>query len=105
MIVFLLLTSILLINVPFGYWRANSRRFSWQWIVSIHLPVVIAIGLRLLFHDMILILLPAFVAVFMIGQFVGGKIKRRLAKQETPLSSFLLLDLVRIARAKQQPPA
>ena len=100
---FLLLGSILLINVPFGYWRANSRKFSWHWILAIHVPVIIAIGLRLLFHDLILILLPAFVAVFMTGQFAGGRIKLQFAKQQRPLSSFLFLDLVRIMRAKQEP--
>ena len=96
----LLLGSVLLINIPFGYWRANSRRFSWQWILAVHIPVTITIGLRFLFLGWMWLLVPAFVAVYSIGQFVGGRLRGQLAKRGTQLSSWLMLDLVRILRAE-----
>lgn len=101
--IFLVMVAILLINVPFGYWRSNSRKFSWNWIMAIHIPVPIAIGLRLVFLGWMWVLLPAFVLVYAVGQFVGGRVRRQLAKQEIPLSSCLMLDLVRMRRMKQQP--
>ncbi len=94
--ILLLLGLIFLINVPFGYWRANSKRFSWQWILAVHIPVPIAIGLRLLLLGWMWLLVPAFVAAYSIGQFAGGKLRLRLAKYGIPLSSNLVIDLVRL---------
>ncbi len=101
MTVFLLLSSILLINVPFGYWRANSKKFSWPWIMAVHIPVPIAIGLRLMFLGWVWLLLPAFVAVYSIGQVVGGKLRKKMANQDTPLTSCLMLDIFRMLKARQ----
>jgi hypothetical protein len=28
------------VNLPFGYWRANVKKFSLHWILAIHIPVV-----------------------------------------------------------------
>ena len=94
--ILLVFVSILLINVHFGYWRANSRRFSWQWILAVHIPVPIAIGLRLLLLGWVWLLVPAFIAAYTIGQFVGGRLRRRLARHGIPLSSNLVSDLVRM---------
>jgi hypothetical protein len=101
----LLLVAIILINIPFGYWRANSPRFSWQWIMAVHVPVPIAIGLRLMFLGWIWLLVPAFVAAYSLGQFVGGRLRPQLAKQGTQLSSCLMSDLVKTMRPEQQPDA
>ena len=68
--------AILAINIPFGYWRAGVRKFSWKWFLSVHLPVPIAIFLRLWsglgWH---LLTFPLFVAAFFLGQFAGGKLR------------------------------
>ncbi len=44
---FLVAGIIYIVNLPFGFWRAFTRKFSWQWILAIHVPVIIAISLRL----------------------------------------------------------
>jgi hypothetical protein len=36
-----------LMNIPFGYWRANVKKFSLQWYFAIHLPVPAIILLRI----------------------------------------------------------
>ena len=39
---------VFILNIPFGYWRANVKRFSSQWFLAIHLPVPFIIALRIL---------------------------------------------------------
>lgn len=76
-IALLIATAILVLNLPFGYWRAGVRKFSPQWFVAIHAPVPMAIGLRLAaglgFH---LATLPLYVAAFFGGQLLGGRLRR-----------------------------
>ena len=38
--------AVLLINLPFGFWRAGVRKFSPAWFVAVHAPVPLAVGLR-----------------------------------------------------------
>jgi hypothetical protein len=69
--------AILLINVPFGYWRAKVKKFSLQWILAVHIPVGLAIALRVYEHIALrLATLPLFMAVFFTGQWVGGRLKK-----------------------------
>jgi len=60
-------------NVPFGYWRARSRRFSRQWLLAIHLPVPAIIGLRIFpglgFQ---FITFPILIGAFFFGQTAGA---------------------------------
>ena len=71
---------ILLLNLPFGFWRAGTRRLSAPWFVSVHAPVPLAIGVRfalgLGFHWNTL---PIFVAAFFGGQWLGGRLRARRA--------------------------
>src|SRR5450756_689284 len=39
----------IVINLPFGAYRATVRRFSWQWFLAIHLPIPFVILMRLSF--------------------------------------------------------
>lgn len=66
---------VLLFNVPFGYWRAGVRKFSAQWILSIHVPVPFIIALRI-FSGLgwQLITFPILIGAFFAGQFLGGRI-------------------------------
>lgn len=68
---------VLLINLPFGFWRAGVRRFSRQWFMAVHLPVPLVIGLRLVsglgFHWATF---PVMVGAFFLGQLLGGWTRR-----------------------------
>jgi hypothetical protein len=67
---------VFLINLPFGYWRASSKKFSRQWFLAVHLPVPLIIALRILSGlGWKLISFPVLVGAFFLGQFVGGKVR------------------------------
>lgn len=68
---------ILVLNVPFGFWRAGTRRFSLPWFLAIHVPVPIAVGLRMAVgFGWRLSILPVFVGAFFAGQYLGGTVRR-----------------------------
>jgi hypothetical protein len=70
----LVATVVFLLNIPFGWWRSRSRKFSWQWVLAIHLPVPIIIALRIYSGlGFQLITFPVMIAAFFLGQFAGGK--------------------------------
>lgn len=88
---------VFLLNIPFGYWRENVRKFSPQWFIAIHLPVPFIIALRLStdlgFKWYTYVFL---VSAFFIGQKVGGLIHQRLSKVSDKVSSCLVMDLIRL---------
>jgi len=67
---------VFLLNLPFGYWRASSKKFSRQWFLAVHLPVplVVALGIYsgLGWRPASF---PVLVGAFFLGQFVGGKVR------------------------------
>ena len=65
---------IFVMNLPFGAWRARLRKLSPAWFVAIHLPVVLAIGMRILIGvPFRLVTLPLYVAAFFLGQLTGSR--------------------------------
>ncbi|MCF8370581.1 MAG: hypothetical protein K9H64_03090 [Bacteroidales bacterium] len=84
-------------NLPFGYWRANVKRYSWQWVFAIHIPVPVIIILRIFSGiGFAFITYPALIGSFFLGQFVGGKIYRYCKKSpNSTTSSCLVMDLIR----------
>jgi hypothetical protein len=68
--------GVLVLNLPFGFWRAGLRRFSSAWFVAVHAPVPLVVGLRLLagvrFHPANLLVLAT---AFFTGQFCGGRLR------------------------------
>lgn len=87
----LLVGIIFGINLPFGYWRADTKKMSTQWVLAIHLPVpfiflaryALGAGWQLL---------PFSVAAFFFGQLIGGKIRVLMSRRIEP-SACLVLDL------------
>ncbi len=73
----LLMTGLIfLVNIPFGYWRAGTRRFSWPWFLAIHLPVGLTVGIRVLAGIRFIIgAFPLFVLAFFLGQSLGGRLR------------------------------
>jgi hypothetical protein len=72
---------VLLINLPFGYWRAGARRFSLPWFLAVHLPVPPVVALRLStglgWHWTTF---PALVGAFFAGQLLGGGLRRAVGR-------------------------
>jgi hypothetical protein len=76
--VWLAALAVLLLNVPFGYWRAGLRRLSPLWFVAIHAPIPLALALRFAADiPFQLSTLPIFVATFVAGQWIGGRLRGR----------------------------
>jgi hypothetical protein len=68
---------VLILNTPFGYWRANAKRFSAQWIFAVHLPVPMVVALRIYSGlGWRFAAFPILIAAFFLGQFIGGKLRR-----------------------------
>jgi len=88
-------TLVFILNLPFGYWRANERKLSTRWFLSIHAPVPFVIALRLLSGlGWQLITFPILIGAFFGGQWIGGKL--HLIRKNRPgslVSSCLVLDL------------
>ena len=92
-------TIVYLFNIPFGYWRANVRKFSWQWILAIHVPVAIVIALRLLTHLGFAWYTYVFmVGAFFLGQQTGSLVLKWLRRECDNITSCLFVDIYRCSR-------
>lgn len=89
---------VFILNIPFGYWRANTKKLSFQWFLAIHIPVPFVIILRILSHlGWKFITYPVLVGAFFLGQFVGGKLHNSFAKKmQDKISSCICVDLYKI---------
>ena len=88
---------VFLLNLPFGYWRANVKKYGVQWAMAIHIPVPFIIAARI-FSDIgfELYTYPILVGAFFLGQFVGRFLyTRRRNLGQSPLTSCLVMDIVR----------
>lgn len=87
---------VFLLNIPFGYWRANVRKFSLQWVLAIHIPVPVIILLRIIsgigFHWMTYV---ALVTAFFLGQYSGQKIYNWKRTHSRSVSSCIFTDIFR----------
>jgi hypothetical protein len=70
--VLLLFVVTLLLNLPCGYARAKSKRYSFRWFLWIHIPIPFIFIARTLLHVEFKYL-PLFVIAAITGQLVGGK--------------------------------
>lgn len=87
--------AVLLFNIPFGYWRYNVPKLSFQWFLAVHIPVPFIIMLRFAmnigFHWTTYIFL---VVAFFTGQLIGGKLHHK-REQSRSVTSCLVMDLYR----------
>ena len=69
--------TVALLNVPFGYWRAGTRKFTLPWFVAVHAPVPLVVALRIgtgvtwRFGA-----LGVLAGAFLTGQYAGGALRR-----------------------------
>jgi len=66
---------VFLINLPFGYIRGNSRRFSRKWMMAIHIPVPFVFLIRI-FSGLNWTFIPLLVLSDIAGQIAGGKLRK-----------------------------
>ncbi|HEB62820.1 MAG TPA: hypothetical protein ENI82_06680 [Bacteroidetes bacterium] len=80
-----LLTFIL--NLPFGYWRSNVKKFSFLWFLYVHLPIPFIVLMRFGFHlGFQWWTYPFLVGAFFSGQLLGKKLgkKKEVSVAENP---------------------
>jgi hypothetical protein len=68
--------AVLLLNLPFGFWREGTEKFTAAWFVAIHAPVPMVVGLRIqsgLGWD--LATFPLLIGAYLAGQFLGGRLR------------------------------
>ena len=90
-----LLAFVYLFNLPFGYWRAATKKLTKEWVLAVHLPVPVIFALRVV-YGVGLELIPLFVFALFLGQFSGGRIRRVLVNARR-LAKCPMMDLIRIA--------
>ncbi len=64
----------LLINLPFGYFRRKTKKYSLKWFLCIHLPIPL-IFLARISANLNYRYIPLFVIAAVTGQIIGGKIE------------------------------
>jgi hypothetical protein len=80
--IILVIIFIFLINIPFGIWRENTRRFSINWFLSVHLPVPFIFLIRKNAGiNLNPFLFVTFILSFFLGQFTGTRISKFLKKK------------------------
>jgi pilus assembly protein TadC len=94
-----LLVAVLtfLVNIPFGYWRAKTKKLSKEWFLAVHLPVPLIVVFRLLFGVHLNIpTFIVFVVAFFLGQRTGIILNRLMEKKIGNTSKNVFSDLLRL---------
>jgi len=81
LILILIGLAALSVNVPLGYLREGTRKYSTSWFVYIHLSIPLIAFLRINSH-LSRWFIPLFILCAVAGQWIGGRIRRR-GGQET----------------------
>jgi F0F1-type ATP synthase membrane subunit a len=76
----LLALAVTAINVPFGYWRSGTRKFSKAWFFHVHGSIPLAIACRMVAGIQWTVAVGALlVGSYMIGQTLGTRLRRARA--------------------------
>jgi len=86
---------VLVLNLPFGYWRANADKFSRQWFLAVHVPVPFVITVRLVsglgWHFSTF---PVMIGAFFAGQYLGGMLHELMKQQvRATVTACLVMDI------------
>lgn len=71
-----IMAAAFVLNLPFGYLRMKTRKFSIQWFLCIHLPIPAIIVFRLL-AGFGYSAVPFFLAASVAGQVAGGRLRKK----------------------------
>lgn len=69
-----LILIVFMINLPFGYVRSKSTKFSRRWMMAIHIPIPFVFLLRIT-SGLSWTVIPLVVLSDIAGQIIGGKIR------------------------------
>jgi len=69
-----LFTLTFMLNLPMGFLRGKTKKFSFNWFLCIHLPIPI-IFLGRLFSHLDFRYVPIFLLAAVLGQVWGGKLE------------------------------
>ena len=73
--------ATLILNLPFGFWRAGVRKFSLRWFLAVHAPVPLIVVMRLAAGlGWRLSTFPVLVGAFFGGQLLGGRIRAAIKR-------------------------
>jgi hypothetical protein len=64
----------LLLNLPFGYVRAKTKKYSLRWFLYIHVPIPLILVARTISH-IEMKYIPIFAFAALTGQILGGKLE------------------------------
>lgn len=76
-----LMIIVFIINLPFGYLRSGSTKFSRRWMMAIHVPIPFVFLLRI-FSGFNWTVIPFMVLADVAGQMVGGKLTYFVRKEQ-----------------------
>jgi len=69
--------GVLLLNIPFGFWRVGVRKFSLPWFLAVHLPIPLVVVLRLSTGlGWSVASFPIVIGAYVTGQYLGGALRR-----------------------------
>lgn len=63
-------------NIPLGYFREGTRKYSFRWFLFIHLSIPFIIGLRVT-NGISWRAIPLTLGLAVAGQWLGGRARRR----------------------------
>lgn len=63
-----------MLNLPFGYARAKTKRYSLRWFLYIHIPIAVIFIARTFAHVEIKYI-PILAVAAIAGQILGGKLE------------------------------
>jgi hypothetical protein len=73
-IILSLFAFTILLNLPFGYARTKTKRYSLRWFLCIHIPIPFIFIARTFSH-IEMKYIPVFVLAAVTGQILGGKLE------------------------------
>ena len=65
-----------IVNLPLGGWRSKYRKLTLPWWLLIHASIPLIVALRI-WLDTPLVFIPLFIAVAVLGQFLGGRLMKK----------------------------
>lgn len=73
----LVTVAALVLNLPFGYLRGKTKKFSLMWFLYIHLPIPAIIVLRK-YAGLGFTFVPVIAMGAILGQLIGGRLYSRV---------------------------